>query len=63
MGNYCLSFRVIFLVLPYLKGNINRDELLSMAVSALFFADSYVILSWAYKLSDLVQFLSIQELF
>jgi hypothetical protein len=44
-----LVFGLLLLVLPYLKGRISHHEILSIIVSSLFFADSYVVLSWAYQ--------------
>lgn len=41
-----------FLVLPYLRGKVHSQEILSVLISALFFANSYVLLSWAYQTGD-----------
>lgn len=43
---------LLFLVLPYLKGRLHSNEILSIVVSALFFANSYVLLSWAYQIGQ-----------
>ncbi len=45
LGLFCL-------VIPYLKGKLHSQEILSVLVSSLFFANSYVILSWAYHSGD-----------
>ncbi len=45
LGLFCL-------VIPYLKGKLHTQEILSVLVSSLFFANSYVILAWAYQSGD-----------
>ena len=43
---------LIFLVFPYLKGKISKEELLFEVVSALLFANSYFVLKIAYNASN-----------
>lgn len=43
---------LIFLVFPYFKGKISKDEFLLEIVSALLFANSYYLLKIAYDLAD-----------
>ncbi len=47
-----LVFGLFFLILPYIRGKISKDEILSVVVSSLFFANSYVVLSWAYQIGE-----------
>lgn len=47
-----LIMGLFFLIVPYLKGKITRDEIFSLLVSAFLFADSYIILRWAYQLEN-----------
>lgn len=43
---------LIFLVFPYFKGKISREEFLLEIVSALLFANSYYLLKMAYSSAD-----------
>lgn len=43
---------LICLTLPYMIGKIALTEILYLLISALFFADSYILLRWAYERHD-----------
>jgi drug/metabolite transporter (DMT)-like permease len=53
---FLLIIGLIFLIFPYLFGRVSRNEAIFILVSALLFADSYIVLRSSYLLHD---FLSI----